>query len=144
MYWIFTLSEKIYWGHKYIYEVDKKNLPWNFIVCIKVGIAECLPKISGLYCRCLFLSKWKVLFFQRTQHCKKCPYSELFWSAFFPHFPAFRLNTERYCVSRSRYFPYAINRTSHWISQSSILNHEKMAFIQRGYSSRNIRVNSNS
>ena len=77
----------------------KKNLPWNFIVCIKVGIAECLPKISGLYCRCLFLSKWKVLFFQRTQHCKKCPYSELFWSAFFPHFPAFRLNTERYCVS---------------------------------------------
>ena len=23
----------------------------------------------------------------------KCPYSELFWSAFFPHFPAFRLNT---------------------------------------------------
>ena len=26
----------------------------------------------------------------------KCPYSELFWSAFFPHFPAFVLNTERY------------------------------------------------
>ena len=25
---------------------------------------------------------------------KKCPYSELFWSAFFPHFPAFGLNTE--------------------------------------------------
>ena len=25
---------------------------------------------------------------------KKCPYSELFWSAFFPHFPAFWLNTE--------------------------------------------------
>ena len=25
--------------------------------------------------------------------CKKCPYSELFWSAFFPHFLAFRLNT---------------------------------------------------
>ena len=24
---------------------------------------------------------------------KKCPYSELFWTAFFPHFPAFRLNT---------------------------------------------------
>ena len=30
---------------------------------------------------------------------KKSPYSELFWSAFFPHFPAFGLNTERYCVS---------------------------------------------
>ena len=30
---------------------------------------------------------------------KKCPYSELFWSAFFSHFPAFGLNTERYSVS---------------------------------------------
>ena len=30
---------------------------------------------------------------------KKCPYLELFWSAFFPHFPAFGLNTERYSVS---------------------------------------------
>ena len=27
---------------------------------------------------------------------KKCPYSELFWSAFYPNFPAFGLNTERY------------------------------------------------
>ena len=27
---------------------------------------------------------------------KKSPYSELFWSAFFPHFPAFGLNMERY------------------------------------------------
>ena len=26
---------------------------------------------------------------------KKCPYFELFWSAFFPHFPAFGLNTEK-------------------------------------------------
>ena len=30
---------------------------------------------------------------------KKCPYLELFWSAFFPHFHAFGLNTERYGVS---------------------------------------------
>ena len=30
--------------------------------------------------------------------CKKCPYSELFWSANFPHFPAFGLNTERFEV----------------------------------------------
>ena len=28
-----------------------------------------------------------------------CPYLELFWSAFFPHFPAFGLKTERYGVS---------------------------------------------
>ena len=27
---------------------------------------------------------------------KKSPYLELFWSAFFPDFPAFGLNTERY------------------------------------------------
>ena len=30
---------------------------------------------------------------------KKCSYSEFFWSAFFSHFPAFGLNTERYGVS---------------------------------------------
>ena len=29
---------------------------------------------------------------------KKSPYSELFWSSFFPHFPTFGLNTERYSV----------------------------------------------
>ena len=29
---------------------------------------------------------------------KKSPYSELFWSAFFPHFPTFGLNKERYGV----------------------------------------------
>ena len=32
---------------------------------------------------------------------KKCPYSELTWFAFFPHFPAFALNAERYSVSLS-------------------------------------------
>ena len=30
---------------------------------------------------------------------KKSSYSELFWSAFFPHFPAFGLSTKRYSVS---------------------------------------------
>ena len=40
---------------------------------------------------------------------KKCPSSELFWSAFLPHFPAFGLNTERYswidgCFYRKRFF----------------------------------------
>ena len=30
---------------------------------------------------------------------KKCLYSELFWSPFSPHFPAFGLNSERYGVS---------------------------------------------
>ena len=30
---------------------------------------------------------------------EKSPFSELFWSAFLPHFPTFGLNTERYGVS---------------------------------------------
>ena len=33
---------------------------------------------------------------------KKCPYSVLFWFAFFSHFPAFGLNTERYYSVRMR------------------------------------------
>ena len=36
--------------------------------------------------------------FCQTLH-KKCSYSVLFRSAFFPHFPAFGLNTERYSLS---------------------------------------------
>ena len=35
---------------------------------------------------------------------KKFPYSELFWSAFFPDFPAFGLNTEKYGVILVRIF----------------------------------------
>ena len=31
---------------------------------------------------------------------EKCPYSELFWSPFFPKFPTFRLDTERYEVGK--------------------------------------------
>ena len=33
---------------------------------------------------------------------KKSSYSELFWSAFFPDFPAFGLNTERYWIRKIR------------------------------------------
>ena len=36
-----------------------------------------------------------------------CPYSELFWSTFFPHFPAFGLNTERYGISLPVFNPNA-------------------------------------
>ena len=31
-------------------------------------------------------------------HCVKCPYSELFWSAFFPHSDWIRRNTKKYSV----------------------------------------------
>ena len=41
------------------------------------------------------LVKWFDL--QLTLH-KKCPCSDLFWSTFFPHFPVFGLNMERYGV----------------------------------------------
>ena len=44
-------------------------------------------------------------FFVNLTLLKKCPYSELFWSEIFPHFPAFGLNTERYGVSH-RYHIY--------------------------------------
>ena len=39
---------------------------------------------------------WNILLLNTLR--KKYPYSELFWSAFFPHFPTFELNTERYSV----------------------------------------------
>ena len=37
--------------------------------------------------------------FERSTLLKTCPYSELFCYTFFPHFPAFVVNTERYAVS---------------------------------------------
>ena len=50
---------------------------------IKISVPCCLP-----------VEKFVLLTLR-----KRCPYSELFWSAFFPHFPAFGLNTERYSLS---------------------------------------------
>ena len=44
------------------------------------------------------LKSWLQIFWKQAL-CKKSPYSELFCSAFFPHFPAFQLNTEGYGVS---------------------------------------------
>ena len=38
----------------------------------------------------------KMFFLTNNPLRKICPYSELFWSAFFPHFPEFGRNTERY------------------------------------------------
>ena len=49
----------------------------------------------------LFLLQLKVKNFSLR---KMCPYSELFWSVFFPHCPAFGLNTERYEVSHLSVF----------------------------------------
>ena len=50
--------------------------------------------VTNCYSNCHF-----VLYSRR----KKSPYSELFWSAFSPDFPAFGLNTERYGIS-----PYSV------------------------------------
>ena len=54
-----------------------KNFNFNFV------------KLVAYYFK--FMQNWRMR--------KKCPYSQLFWSAFFIHFPAFGLNTERYSVS---------------------------------------------
>ena len=43
-----------------------------------------------------FLIKLQTTFF--VSLCKKSPYSVLFWSTFFPHFPTFGLNTDIYSV----------------------------------------------
>ena len=44
-----------------------------------------------------------IMFYLEVSHIEileiKCPYSELFWSVFSPHFPAFKVNTDRYGVS---------------------------------------------
>ena len=44
-------------------------------------------------------SEWKSFHSKIEALHKKCPYPELFWSAFCPHFPATGLNTERYSIS---------------------------------------------
>ena len=64
---------------------------------------------NNIYLRGAYKSKFKEdtkqaqatfklnLHWQRSiSQSKKCLFTELFWSAFFPHFPAFELNTERY------------------------------------------------
>ena len=43
--------------------------------------------------------EWRKIVDQLLSLRKKCLYSELFWSAFFSHFPAFGMNTERYDIS---------------------------------------------
>ena len=43
--------------------------------------------------------EWRYNYVQSISLRKKSSYWELFWYAFFPHFPAFGLNTERYFVS---------------------------------------------
>ena len=63
----------------------------NFIVIIRKFFAINFTKFH-ICMNVLLTFEWFVAL------SEKCPYSELFWSAFFPHFPAFGLNTERYKV----------------------------------------------
>ena len=57
-------------------------------------------KTRGLTIKVYFATFFMLVvnFYEKSPLHKKCQYSELFWSAFFPHFPAFGLNTERYSV----------------------------------------------
>ena len=66
-----------------VFYVSKKGFNISFFL-------ENFPKS---FCRSYFLNALEI------PRRKKSPYSELFWSAFSPVFPAFGLNTERYTVS---------------------------------------------
>ena len=77
----------------FIYNQEKKTRRCKNLSDIRISCFEMktqsLPNAAfGIFYACYLLSRRK-----------KSPYSELFWSAFFPHFPAFGLNTERYGVS---------------------------------------------
>ena len=52
-----------------------------------------------VYCVKVPIYEFHYDYIKNKSLCKKCPCSELLWSAFFPHFPAFGLNTERFFVS---------------------------------------------
>ena len=70
-------------------------------------VKKCISQ-NNIFQRMIMLQYWVywlILILMQIRHArhsyifnigtqrKKCPYSELFWFAFFPDFPAFRLNT---------------------------------------------------
>ena len=63
-----------------------------FIFFSSIKFLEIFCKIKLDECR----TYWGVVTYALRE---KCAYSELFWSPFFLHFPAFGLNTDRYSVS---------------------------------------------
>ena len=71
--------------------VSRSLLPWfSYVVDIK-QVSPCFILYQCLFwIYCIFYISIFILFVVR----KKCPYSELFWSGFFPHFPVFGLKTE--------------------------------------------------
>ena len=73
---------------------------WNIVpkrACLLISSAGKTKSVEGFIIK---LFEW--MLYCRLQSCKrlhkKCPYSVLFWSTFFPHFPAVGLNTEEYGV----------------------------------------------
>ena len=67
----------------------------------KYSIITTFPNLEIVRSQQTFLG-----FMQVESLRKKCSYSELFWSAFFPHFPAIWLNTKRYLILRIS--PYSV------------------------------------
>ena len=53
--------------------------------------------------------------------CKKCPYSELFRSAFFPHFPAFGLNTRENADQNKSQYGHLLRSAEHGIYKETKL-----------------------
>ena len=70
------------------------------------GNLKNITPVCVIYCAAIFLHFCHAKVFAYFMLCqpsfslrKKSSYSELFWSAFFPHFAAFGLNTEGYFAS---------------------------------------------
>ena len=84
----------------------KKSPPSVLVHHLPIFSEKAAALFSGLFCQSFsfcWIRKAQTKVFVQLYAChtvrKKSPYSELFWSPFFPHFPAFGLNTERYSVS---------------------------------------------
>ena len=72
------MSDQAKATYSFLYENTRQMFNW-------------LVPFINLTFKCLF--DHSIIVFEDQSWCKKSPYLELFWSAFFPHFPTFGLNT---------------------------------------------------
>ena len=75
------------------------------------------------------------LFYVKLTLRQKNSYSELFWSAFFPHFPAFQLNTERYSVNAGKKRTRIIPNTDTFYAVSYYRNKKRKISIKKNKTS---------
>ena len=91
-----SFKNKIFWKG-----INKSLLKSKlyFFFSLSIGVSKCFYQNFDHNFK-IKLKIFKPFWRHKETLRKKYPYSELFWSAFFPHFPAFRLNTER-CSGKS-------------------------------------------